>query len=254
MEKNEEKHHFLFVNGLHRSGTSILYRVLSNQVGFSGFSGTGVPEDEGQHLQTVYKAAKHYGGPGKFGFDKKSYLKEDSKLVNENNKQQLFDEWSKHWDLNAEVLVEKSPPNIIRTRFLQAMFPNSSFITILRHPIATSYATKKWSKTSLNSLFQHWLVCHRQYLIDRDQLSGELMFKYEDFTNNPGEVLADIADLLNKPLSLPEEWEVRKGVNDKYFRRWEEYRNGFWTKRSAKKLIEKYEASFNEFGYSLIDY
>ena len=54
-------------------------------------------------------------------------------------------------DTGKEFLLEKSPPNIIRTRFLQAMFPNSYFINIKRHPIATSLATKKWSKTSLDS-------------------------------------------------------------------------------------------------------
>ena len=84
MDKSYSNHHFIFVNGLHRS-TSILYRVLSAQSNFSGFSETGVPEDEGQH-QSVYKAAKYYGGPGRFGFDKRSYLNEFSSLISEKNR------------------------------------------------------------------------------------------------------------------------------------------------------------------------
>ena len=47
--------------------------------------------------------------------------------------------------------------NLIRTRFLQAMF--HYFITILRDPIATS--KKKWSKTSHFSLM---LVLHEEKL------------------------------------------------------------------------------------------
>ena len=78
--------------------------------------------------------------------------------------QKLFDEWSQNWDLSKKFLVEKSPPNIIRTRFLQA--PNASFVTILRDPIAVSFATQKWSKTSIDSLFKHWLVCNQQYQED----------------------------------------------------------------------------------------
>ena len=61
MDKSYSNHHFVFVNGLHRSGTSILYRLLSAQLNFSGFSETGVPEDEGQHLQTVYKLQNMVG-------------------------------------------------------------------------------------------------------------------------------------------------------------------------------------------------
>ena len=62
------EHRFVFLAGLHRSGTTLLARLLAAHPEVSGFSGTGVPADEGQHLQTVYPAAKVYGGPGRFGF------------------------------------------------------------------------------------------------------------------------------------------------------------------------------------------
>ena len=251
MDKSYSNHHFVFVNGLHRSGTSILYRVLSAQSNFSGFSGTGVPEDEGQHLQTVYKAAKYYGGPGRFGFDKRSYLNEFSSLISDKNRQKLFDEWSQNWDLSKQFLVEKSPPNIIRTRFLQAMYPNASFVTILRNPIAVSFATQKWSKTSLDSLFKHWLVCNQQYKDDSRMLQKSLLFKYEDFTSKPYEVLIQISELLGESLELQKELEVKQGVNRKYMEIWKYYKNSFWTRRKAQKLILKYEDSFNTFGYSL---
>ena len=251
MDKSYSNHHFVFVNGLHRSGTSILYRVLSTQSNFSGFSDTGVPEDEGQHLQSVYKAAKHYGGPGRFGFDKHSYLTEASSLISDKNREKLFDEWSQNWDLSKQFLVEKSPPNIIRTRFLQAMYPNASFVTILRDPIAVSFATQKWSKTSLDSLFKHWIICNQQYQEDSRMLKQSLLFKYEDFTSSPDKVISQVSELLGTPLELPQEWEVKQGVNHKYIDMWERYKGSFWTRKKAQKLILKYEDSFNSFGYSL---
>jgi hypothetical protein len=251
MDKTHKNHHFVFTNGLHRSGTSILYRVLSSQEGFSGFSNTGVPEDEGQHLQSVYKAAKHYGGPGRFGFDKHSFLTEKSDLISDKNRSNLFLDWSKNWDLSKHYLVEKSPPNIIRTRFLQAMYPNSSFITIFRDPIAVSFATQKWSKTTLDSLFKHWLICNQQFQQDSKLLKNSLLLKYEEFTSKPEEVLSNISELLGVNLSLPSEWKIKQGVNDKYYKMWNSYKTSFWTKRKARKLIEKYETSFNLYGYSL---
>ena len=70
----------LFVGGLHRSGTSLVHRCLTRHPEVSGFSGTGVPEDEGQHLQTVYPPAYAHGGPGRFGFDPDAHLTESSPL------------------------------------------------------------------------------------------------------------------------------------------------------------------------------
>jgi len=115
------RHQFVFLAGLHRSGTTLLARLLAAHPEMSGFSGTGVPADEGQHLQSVYPAAKKYGGPGRFGFAPESHLTEGSPLVSEASARKLFEEWSAHWDLSRPLLLEKSPPNLLKTRFLQAL-------------------------------------------------------------------------------------------------------------------------------------
>ena len=84
------QHKFIFICGLHRSGTSLLYKILKSQSEISGLSNTGAIEDEGQHLQSIFKAANKFGGPGKFGFNKASYLDESSELINEENKKKLL--------------------------------------------------------------------------------------------------------------------------------------------------------------------
>ncbi len=44
--------------------------------------------------------------------------------------------------MDREYLVEKTTQNILKTRFLQSIFPESAFIIVFRHPIALAYATK----------------------------------------------------------------------------------------------------------------
>jgi hypothetical protein len=254
MSLEYKKHHFLFVNGLHRSGTSILFKWIKAQKNISGFSDTGVIEDEGQHLQSVYSAANNYGGPGKFGFRKQAYLDQNSDLITDANRSKLFEQWSLYWDLNNSILVEKSPPNIIRTRFLQAMYPNSSFLTITRHPIAVSFATQKWSHNSLNKLIKHWIVCHEAYRKDQEFLKSQLLIKYEDFCADPISTVDQISKWMDTEIIIPEGVEDIKNMNAKYFKMWEDYQKGFFSGFLARRIIKKYEAKLNEFGYSLLSF
>ena len=252
MSVEYKKYHFLFINGLHRSGTSILFKWIKAQKNISGFSNTGVVEDEGQHLQSVYLAANNYGGPGKFGFRKQAYLDENSNLISEVNRMKLFKQWSMYWDLNNSILVEKSPPNIIRTRFLQAMYPNSSFLTITRHPIAVSFATQKWSNNSLDRLIKHWIICHEAYRRDQELLKSKFLIKYEDFCSDPKSTVDDISMWMDAEIIIPDVVEAVKNMNGKYFKMWEDYQKGFFTSFMAKNIIKKYEDKLNEFGYSLL--
>ena len=244
---------FIFISGLHRSGTSLFYKILNEQENFSGLTNTNEIEDEGQFVQSVYLPAYKFGGVGKFGFNEESQLNETSILINEKNRQKLFKEWSRFWNTEKKYLVEKSPPNIIRTRFLQEMFPNSYFINITRHPIATSLATKKWSKTSLDSLIDHWIVCHEIYNKDKKNLIRSINFKYEDLIDNPEKILKTISNFLKIKI-INSDIEIRKGINQKYFKIWEKKKNSFFSKNKIRKIIKKYENEVNNFGYSLIDY
>lgn len=242
---------FIFISGLHRSGTSLLYRILKEQDEISGLSKTNELEDEGQHVQTVYKPAYEFGGVGKFGFDINARLDENSKLINEINRKKLFNEWSRFWDLEKNILLEKSPPNIIRTRFLQKMFPNSYFINITRHPIATSIASKKWSKTSLDELISHWIKCHEIFNEDKKMIRNIINIKYEDLINNNEEILAQLSKFLKLNIK-PSKIEIRKGINDKYFKIWIKKSKSIFTKYRISKIIKKHNSDIEKFDYSLI--
>ena len=252
------QHRYIFVCGLHRSGTSVLFRSLRDHPEVSGFQGTASPEDEGMHLQSVYLPSGRYGGAGAFGFHSEAHLTESSPLVTEANRQKLISEWSRYWDLSKTYLLEKSPPNIIRTRFLQAMFPNSYFIVMLRHPLAVSYATQKWYRRykinwrGFPRIFEHWLVCHEIFRSDRKQLKNVFVVKYEEFVAEPYRWVNAMYRFLElSDFSMSQ--KILSGVNNRYFNLWQKNQFGFFSGRMSRKIIERYEQRVRCFGYSLTD-
>ncbi len=240
----------VFVGGLHRSGTSLLHRCIGDHPAASVFRDTGVPEDEGQHLQAVYPPAAAHGGPGRFGFDPAAHLTERSPLATPEHAERLLAEWAPHWNLGRDCLVEKSPPNLIRLRFLQALFPEARFVVMLRHPVAVAYATQKWSKTSLDSLVRHWLVCHERFEADRPHVRQLLMLRYEDFTADPEAELRRAHDFLGLA-PQPLQREVRADVNAAYLARWWRLNERLLTRPYARRIRRRYEGRAHGFGYSL---
>lgn len=244
------EHQFIFIGGLHRSGTTLLGRLLAEHPQISGFRDTGATEDEGQHLQSVYPAAQEFGGPGRFGFNSNSFLDERSPLVSPENAEKLFRQWSPYWDLQKPFLLEKSPPNLVRTRFLQALFPNSRFIIVMRHPIAVSYATKKWSHARIHSLIEHWLVCYERFESDRPYLNRVLVLRYENLIADPGGTLDRIYEFLGLETAAIASDKIRQGVNDRYFNWWGDRRNPIKF-IYTRYIINRFESRVNHFGYSL---
>jgi hypothetical protein len=247
-----EEHNFVFLAGLHRSGTTLLARLLAAHPEISGFSDTGVPADEGQHLQSVYPAAKVYGGPGRFGFAPESHLTEASPLASPGNARKLFEEWSPHWDLSRPLLLEKSPPNLLKTRFLQALYPESSFVVIVRHPIPVSIPTAKWRGTRrYDRMFEHWLRCHALFEADREHLERVHVLQYEHLVRDPATVLREVFDFLDLAPIPPSE-PVDGGANAKYFGRWRELKKD-WRMRAYLDLVSlRYERRVRRYGYSLL--
>ena len=96
--------------GLHRSGTTPLGRAIVEHPMVSGLTGTGVKEDEGQHLQQVYPPARVYGGAGRFARDERAHLTETSPLVTADNAAALWSAWEPYWDLDRRFLLKSHRP------------------------------------------------------------------------------------------------------------------------------------------------
>jgi hypothetical protein len=239
----------VFIAGHHRSGTSVLHRILRSHPKIVGFHGTGAHEDEGQHLQSVFPPASYFGGPGKYIFNPESYMDERHALATKSSAEELCRQWGKHLQRQGEIFIEKSPPTLIRTRFFQALFPRAKFIIILRHPFAVAAATQKWSKTSLRSLINHTLLGYERLAEDLHYLDHAYVLRYEDFVDTPEACISRLHDFIGVEGHAWAE-EIRSGVNDKYFNSLE----GGWKPRIRKAFaisMSDFEGRANKFGYSL---
>lgn len=248
------KHRLVFVGGLHRSGTTPLTRVLSAHPEISGFAGTGAKEDEGQHLQSVYPKAKLYGGAGRFALAEAAHLTEQSPLATPAHRERLLRDWAPYWQLDRPVLVEKSPPNLIMTRFLAALFPEAYQIIVVRHPVVVSLSTKKWTRSkSLYGLMEHWFRAHDLFRADAPRVPRLLAIRYEDFVGTPRETLAQIADFIGLSTPIPTDL-IRADRSDRYEQMWADLARGGLIDRAQRRRIER---AFTDralgYGYHLDD-
>ena len=212
---------YVFVCGLHRSGTSLITRSLAAHPQISGFSNTGVIEDEGQFLQTVMPLEIAYGGVGRFGFDPRAHLTEDSTLNTPENAGRLLAEWGQHWDGSKPVRIEKTPSNLLRMRLLAQLMRPSTFIIVTRHPIAACLATLKWSEGNLFSLLSHWVHCYAIARADTARLDNVIWTSYERFAADPGGERGRLLSFIGLP-PCEGVFEQVTSENEKYFQQWRE--------------------------------
>lgn len=255
LDPNSDAHRLVFVGGLHRSGTTPLARALAAHPQVSGFADTGAEEDEGQHLQDVMPTGEAFGGPGRFALDRRSAMTERSPLATEANARRLAEQWSPYWDLSRPVLVEKSPPNLVRMRFLQALFPSASFVMIIRHPVVVTLSSKKWApRRTYRSVFENWFTAHDTMRRDADAIERLHVLRYEELVADPPAALAGVADFLGLDGPVPADL-VQGGRSTAYEQTWERWacsRNPLVRERH-RRLVRGYSARAATYGYRLDD-
>lgn len=252
----------VFVGGLHRSGTTPLANVMAAHPMATGLTGTGVFENEGIHLQDVYPKIREYGGMGAFANDHRAHLTEASPLVSESNAQRLLDCWSPYWEAAKPVRVEKSPSNLIIGRFLQALFPGSALVVVVRHPVVVALANAKWDPAVINRSGRrhvgffghvaHWVRAHEILLEDTPHLRRLHVVRYEDLVDEPVGELAKIQQLVG----LTEPYDasgLRPGRSERYAIEWEQMSHHLLKRRAAQRARRELGAAVRRFGYDLDD-
>mmetsp|Transcript_10490 Transcript_10490/g.16094 ORF Transcript_10490/g.16094 Transcript_10490/m.16094 type:complete len:383 (+) Transcript_10490:43-1191(+) len=264
----------LLLGGPHRGGTSILWKSLKQHHDISGFGNTfetGVDESEGILMQDVYPRfgignedfrTQHPGwstsseGVGQYALHPDVHMTEESGLITTKNRLKLWNRFGPHWNLTKPIWMEKSPPTIVMTRFLQAMYDDSSekddrtyFIILARHPLATVLATENMmgkNYLSYDRVMMNYVKMYQYYLEDKSHLKNPpQLVKLEDFAKDPKEVLSKLVNWLE--LDDATEWmdailpTIHSNPNAKYQKRWCQ-EEGLQSIRMA--LITKYQKVF----------
>jgi len=245
-----DQHRFIFVGGLPRSGTTFLAQAIARFPGVSDLTGTGVKADEGQYLQSVYPQQRDAGGSGRFAYSAKMHITEASPLVSEASRVALWDAWSPYWDTTQPMLLEKTPANLLKMRFLQALYPTSSFVLAIRHPIAQAMALRArgWTRRPVPVLIHHWLTAHDVMTGDLAHLDRVTVVRYEDLVAEPDRNLEALQSYLGLDPE-PTGEEFQPGLNEAYFRDWNE---GDRLKTLARRTsVAWFESKLRRYGYSV---
>jgi hypothetical protein len=150
-------------------------------------------------------------------------MDESHPLATPENATILATEWGRYWDLTRPVLVEKTPLNLIRMRFLQALFPDARFILLLRHPVVVAFATWKFTGLPIIDLIEHNLRVYERAFADMPMLRHAHVVHYEHLVAEPRRTLegiwkfAGVGDFA--PIEVP-----APGSNAVYFAQWQSER------------------------------
>ena len=185
---------FLFISGATKSGTTLLANILDSSEEIAFLKNSAGKLEEGQWVQNVYD-----WGNGNKDINEHYHMHESHPLANVENGIRLFRAWSRLWDLSKPILAEKSPHNIIKTRFLQKLFSKSKFIIIIRNGIVQSTGEALQQKRSPVDCCNEWVSAYRFLLKDLPYLKHYLIIRYEDLTNNTNAVLKRIWNFIEVP-------------------------------------------------------
>lgn len=197
------RHRYVFAGGLHRSGTSLVARLIAALPGVAAIAGAPVPENEGVYLQGAIPHTALHGRPMHFATDPAQHLVEGGVHDRLEVRERIEADWAP-WFAEAPWRVEKSPPNLTRMRLYQQLFPLAQFVVVIRHPEAVAAATRKWVDRDPGAMIEHWLEAHERVAGDLPRLHSVLVLRYEDLVADPGRALAMLAAFLDlDPVPAP---------------------------------------------------
>jgi hypothetical protein len=267
----------VFVAGMHRSGTTTVADIIAGAEGATGLTGSGAHMGEGQFLQEVYPTDDVYGGVTRWAFDPRAHLTEGD--VAPDTAERLWRAWAPYWDPDARVVVEKSPLNLVRMRFLQAAIPHARFVVVTRHPVSQALGVHKWSPhrgdkdgPTFPRLVQNWLHGHGMAWPDLDHLEHVHVVRFEHLVADPDTELAALGAFLGVDLPPHAGDALDAGVLDRYAATWDRMRRGrgrdypeYDLRRIARRQLSRvafpyaarrisgYAGQVRRFGYDIAD-
>lgn len=193
--------YWLFILGVNNSGTTILANILGTHPDIRTLPA------EGQQLTTAFPR------PDLLGVGRLWSSRMDIFRWSEDHDPRpalrAKKDWAGLYSKHMGMLLEKSPPNTVRSLWLQRNFTPSRFIAITRSPYAVCEGIRRRKKYSIQQAALHWNVANNCLIVDLKKIENHLLIKYEDFVADPKKILANIEVFLE----LKSPFEVYEAMN-----------------------------------------
>jgi hypothetical protein len=181
---------WVFIVGCYNSGTTLLHDMLA------AHPSVGSMPFEGQFYTDQLVVPRDLGLPRLWALAPEHFrLTESSESgINLNR---LKRQWGAHYNHpRRPVLLEKTPTNAARTRWLQRHFANAHFIAIVRNGYAVAEGIRRKAKHPLDVAARQWAVSNRILFEDFDHLDRQLIVRYEDLVEDATAELLRISEFL----------------------------------------------------------
>jgi len=176
--------YWMFVLGCNNSGTTLLAKLLEEHPGVRY-----LPKEGQRMTEAIPNCAKL--GVGRTFSQRMDVFRwteeDDASMV-----PRLRYDWAALYTPGTGVLFEKSPPNMLRSRWLQKNFQPSRFIGIVRHPYAVCEGVRRRRNNTIEEAAVHWNLVHEILEQDEPYLEHYWMFQYEQLCQSPLDVLQEI--------------------------------------------------------------
>jgi len=187
---------WVFLVGCYNSGTTLLAELLGQHPSISALP------TEGHFITDQFVTDYELGLPRMW------VKREDIFCLTEDDEgpdsYRIKKEWAMRLDTSKPVLLEKSPPNSARTRWLQKHFENAYFIGIVRNGYAVAEGISR--KAEPRHLVDGWPIqmAAAQWKRSNDVLKKDAGYlthfkwvTYEDLTSNTLDTLNNIAEFID---------------------------------------------------------
>ena len=200
---------YVFVGGLHRSGTTLVADCLEAHPDTRGLPHAAAPEGEGVFLQGAIPHDALAGVPGRWAERPEAHLTDGGPWDRLDVRDRLRSDWDDWYASGGAWRVEKSPVNLLRARLYQQLFPAAQFVFVVRHPVAVARATAKWTDRDEADLIRHWETAHRILAADLPHLHNWIVVRFEDLCADPETELARLFAFLRlDPVPAPRRIEA----------------------------------------------
>jgi hypothetical protein len=180
--------HWLFVLGCNNSGTTLLVEVLQSHPQIRT-----LPK-EGQRLTRAIPNSAPLG-IGRV-FTKRLDLFRQTDADDGDCVPHLRYDWAYYSDPRPGIRLEKSPPNTLRSRWLQKYFSPARFIVLVRNPYAVCEGIARRRGHSIAEAAEHWRIVHEVLDQDMPHLHACMTVRYEDFCSRTSDVLGKVQEFV----------------------------------------------------------